>query len=60
MTHLHVCYIVVHPINPTAPPPIAPKPAKNKGTCNYIDSKILMPYRSIFIWSPTFKYTTTW
>ena len=34
MTHLHVCYIAVHPINPTAPPPIAPKPAKKKGTHN--------------------------
>ena len=34
MTHLHVCYIAVHPINPTTPPPIAPKPAKKKGTHN--------------------------
>ena len=34
MTHLHVCYIAIHPINPTAPPPISPKPAEKKGTCN--------------------------
>ena len=34
MTHLHVCYIAVHPINPTTPFPITPKPAEKKGTCN--------------------------
>ena len=34
MTRLHVCYITVHPINPTIPLPISPKPAKKNGTYN--------------------------